>query len=123
MNLPKVKWFAICSYNPSKSYISNHLENLSKILNRNLPQYEIFYCVGDFISEVTEFSVQNFCDIYHLKNLVNVPTCYKNLLKPSCIDLFLTNCSSSFQNTQVIETRLSDFHKINITVLKMFFSK
>ena len=64
-----------------------------------------------------------FCDIYHLKNLVNVPTCYKNPLKPSCINLFLTNCSRSFQDTQVIETGLSDFHKMNITVLKMFFSK
>ena len=29
----------------------------------------------------------------------------------------------SFQDTQVIETGLSDFHKMNITVLKMFFSK
>ena len=67
--------------------------------------------------------MKNFCDIYHLKNLVNVPTCYKNPLKPSCIDLFLTNCSRSFQDTQVIETGLSDFHKMNITVLTMFFSK
>ena len=64
-----------------------------------------------------------FCDTYHLKNLVNVPTCYKNPLKPSCIDLFLTNCSRSFQDTQVTEIGLSDFHKMNITVLKMFFSK
>ena len=67
--------------------------------------------------------MKHFCDIYHLKNLVNVPTCYKNPLKPSCIDLFQTNCSRSSQDTQVIETGLPDFHKINITVLKMFFSK
>ena len=67
--------------------------------------------------------MKNVCDIYHLKNLVNVLTCYKNPLKPSCIDLFLTNCSCSFQETQIIETGLSDFHKMNVTVLKMFFSK
>ena len=67
--------------------------------------------------------MKKFYDIYHLKNLVKVPTCYKNPLKPSCIDLFLTNCSRSFQDTQVIETGLSDFHKMNITVLKMFSSK
>ena len=107
----------ICSYNPHKNNISNHLENLSKVLNRNLSQYERFLCIGDFNSEITEFAMKNFCDIYHLKNLVNVPTCYKNPLKPSCIDLFLTNCSRSFQDTQVIETGLSE------TVLKMFFSK
>ena len=62
-------------------------------------------------------------DIYHLKNLVNVLTYYKNPLKPPCINLFLTSCLCSFQDTLVIETRPSDFHKINITVLKMFFSK
>ena len=123
MNFRKVRWLVICSYNPHKNNISNHLENLSKVLNRNLSQYERFLCIGDFNSEITEFAMKNFCDIYHLKNLVNVPTCYKNPLKPSCIDLFLTNCSRSFKDTQVIETGLSDFHKMNITVLKMFFSK
>ena len=32
-------------------------------------------------------------------------------------------CSRSFQDTQVIETGLSDFHKMNLTVLKMLFPK
>ena len=36
---------------------------------------------------------------------------------------FFTNWSRSFQDTQVIEIGLSDFHNMNITVLKMFFSK
>ena len=118
VNLRKVRWLVICSYNPHKNNISNHLENLSKLLNRNLSQYERFLGIGDFNSEITEFAMKIFCDIYHLKNLVNLPTCCKNPLKPSCMDLFLTNCSRSFQDTQVIETGLSDFHK-----MKMFFSK
>ena len=123
VNLRKVRWLVICSYNQHKNNISNHLDNLSKVLNRNLSQYERFLCIGDLNSEITEFAMKIFCNIYHLKNLVNVPTCYKNPLKPPCIDLFLTNCSRSFQVSHVIETRLSDFHKMNITVLKMFFSK
>ena len=65
--------------------------------------------------------MKNFCDIYHLQNLVNVPT--KNPLKPSYIDLFLKNCLRIFQDTQVIETGPSDFHRMNTTVLKMSFSK
>ena len=67
--------------------------------------------------------MKSFCDVYHLKNLVNIPTCYKNSLKPSCIDSALTNCSRSVKDIQVIETGLSDFHKMNITILKMFFSR
>ena len=120
VNLRKVKWLVICTYNPHKNYIWNHLENLSKVLNINLSQYERFLCIGDFNSEITEFAVKNVCDIYHLKNLVNVPTCYKNPLAPSCIDLFLTNCSRSFQETQIKETGLSDFHKMNISLENVF---
>ena len=71
----------------------------------------------------SETALRNFCDLYQLKNLVREPTCFKNPDNPSCIDLFLTNCSRSFQDTQVIETGLSDFHKMNLTVLKMFFTK
>ena len=123
VNLRKVKWLVICSYNPHKNHTSNHLENLSKVLHRNLSQYEKFLCIGDFNSEITEFPMKTLCATYHLKNLVNVPTCFKNPLTPSCINIFLTNCLLSSQDTQVIETGLSDFHKMNITVLKMFLSK
>ena len=49
VNLGKVKWFVVWSYKPHKSYISNHLENLSKVLNRNSSQYEIFFCMGTSI--------------------------------------------------------------------------
>ena len=46
--------------------------------------------------------------------------CFK---PPYYIDLFLTKCSKSFQDTQVVETGLSNFEKMNITVLKMFYTK
>ena len=41
----------------------------------------------------------------------------------SCIDLFLTNRPRSFRNTLVIETGISDFHKMAITVMKVFYKK
>ena len=59
VNLRKVKWLVICSHNPHKNYISNHLESLSKLLNRNFSQYERFLCIGDFNSEITEFAMKN----------------------------------------------------------------
>ena len=37
--------------------------------------------------------------------------------------MFQTNCSRSSQDTQVVETGLSDFYKANLTVLKMYFTK
>ena len=36
----------------------------------------------------------------------------------TCIDITLTNCPGSFQNSYVTETGLSDFHKMIVTVMK-----
>ena len=42
---------------------------------------------------------------------------------PSCIDLILTNLPRSFQSSRAIETGLSDFHKMTVTVMKTSFQK
>ena len=60
---------------------------------------------------------------YDAKNLVKSKTCFKNPENPSSVDLFLTNSYHSFQNTSVISTGLSDFHKMPVTVLKKKFEK
>ena len=65
----------------------------------------------------------DFCDVYNLKNLIKVPTCFKNPEKPTSIDLMLTNSYRSFQNSCAIETGLSDFHKMIVTILKTYFQK
>ena len=63
------------------------------------------------------------CEIYNLKNIIREKSCFKNPNYPSCIDLIITNRPKSFQNSMVIETCLSDFHKMYITVMKMYYSK
>ena len=65
----------------------------------------------------------NFCEIFYLKNLVKENTCFKSQENPTCIDLILANRCRSFQNTHAIETGLSDFHKMTLTVLKTSFKK
>ena len=55
--------------------------------------------------------------------MINKPTCYKNPDRPSNIDLILINCPHSFQNFRVIETGLSDFHKMVLTVMKTTYRK
>ena len=44
-------------------------------------------------------------------------------MKPSYIDLILTNCPRSFQNSCAIETGLSNFHKLVGTVMKTTYKK
>ena len=61
------------------------------------------------------------CLINNLKSLNKEPTCFKNPNNPSYIDMFLMNRSQYFQNTS--KTGISDFHKLVVTVLKMFYKK
>ena len=69
------------------------------------------------------WSIQDFCNLYSLTSLINKPTCWKNHSKSTCIDLILTNRPKFFQNTNVIETGLSDFHRMVVTIMKTAFRK
>ena len=85
--------------------------------------YEKFLLAGDFNVEEDEACLKEFLFEYNAKNLVKEKTCFKSIDNPSCIDLFLTNCYQSFQNTTTVATGLSDFHKMALTVLKTTFPK
>ena len=75
--------------------------------------------MGDFNVGFTEANMAAFCNEYKLKALNKEPTYFKNYMGPSCIDLFLTNCRKSFESTLTIETVLSDFYQLIVTVLKV----
>ena len=79
--------------------------------------------LGDWNSAVKEEHMSNFCDMYGLNNLIKEPTCFKSTENPSSIDIMLTNKKLSFQNSTTVETGLSDFHKMTVTVMKRFFKK
>ena len=76
--------------------------------------------LGDFNAGVEYTDIKLFCSSYNLTSMVNEATCYKNSVKPTCIDLILTNCPGSFQDSCVLVTGLSDFHKMVVTVMETF---
>ena len=123
LNFRKKKWLLSCSYNPNKNNISNHLQRLRNSLDLYSAKYENIILIGDFNVSPEESHMETFCESYGLKNLIKVPTCYKNSQNPSCIDLILTNSPLSFQSSGVNETGLSDFHKMTVTVMKTTFQK
>ena len=82
-----------------------------------------FFLLGDLNSEPTESAVRDFCQVYGCRNLIKDNTCFKNTEKPSCIDLIITNRAKCFQNSVALETGLSDFHKMTLTVMKVFYKK
>ena len=123
INLRKKKWLLFFGYNPNKGNISNFLENVMYAMDKYLESYDNILVIGDFNSELSKDPMKRFCESYNLKNLIKSPTCYKNPLSPTCIDLILTNRYNSFQNSITVETGLSDFHKMTVTVLKTYFQK
>ena len=123
INLRSRKWLLFIGYNPHKKDTTDFLKNIGHTLDKYLGSYDNILLIGDFNSETTECEMKGFCDIYNLKNLIKEPTCYKNPINPSSIDLMLTNRHRSFHNSKTIETGLSDFHKMTVTVLKTFLQK
>ena len=67
--------------------------------------------------------MKDFCSSCCLKSLIKQPTCFKNPDNTSCIDLIFASTPRSFHSTCVIETGLSDFHRMTVSVLKMHFRK
>ena len=59
-------------------------------------------------------SIVEFFNLYNLTNAVKKNTSFKTSDKPTCIGLILTNCPSSFQNSDTFETKLSGFHKVTL---------
>ena len=110
-------------YNPKKENILYFLEYFSQGIDKYICNYDNMLLIGDFNSEMGEKDMNEFCDLYNLKSLIREPTCYKNRNNPTCIDLMLTNREKYFQNSSTIESGLSDFHKMTITVLKTTFEK
>ena len=108
------KWLLSCSYNPNFNTITDHLE----ILTRNLysVQYENLILMGDFNTGINHSCMKTICESYTLHSLIKEPTCYKNPQNPSCIDLILTNSPYTFQNSYLIETGLSDFHRMTVYI-------
>ena len=80
--------------------------------------YDSFLLTGDFNIEEDERYLKDFLYEFKARNLVKQKTCFKNIDNPRCIDLFITNCCRSFQNTTTVSTGLSDFHDMIVTVLK-----
>ena len=69
-----------------------------------------------------QYELENFCDLFNLTNLVYSETCFmRNSI--AIIDLILTNKPLHFQKTHVVETGLSDYHKMISTFFKASSSK
>ena len=100
------------------------MDSTGKVIKLLSQRQENFILIGDFDDEESDtITIKDFCDIYSFKNLMKGVTCFKNPDKPQCIDLMLTNRNRSFQNSCAIDTGLSDFRKMTVTIIRSYLSK
>ena len=67
--------------------------------------------------------MEEFCSVFNFKSPIKDPACFKSPEKPTTIDHILTNHPWCFQHSDVYETGLSDFHRLILTVLRVYHSK
>ena len=123
LTIRKTKWLLVAGYNNKKENIANFLSHLSTGIDKYLCDYENFIILGDFNISMSNENMNNFCETYDLKNLIKEPTCYKNAINSSTIDVILTNKPRRFLSSMAIETGLSDYHKMVLTVIKSYCKK
>ena len=114
------KWLLCCSYNPNKTFILKHLAEINRHHDLFSSKCDNFILLGDFYSEPCEQPMRDFCHVSNCQNIIKDKTCFKNPHNRSCVDLFITNRPKSVQNSTMIEINLSDFHKMTLTVMKVF---
>jgi len=122
LNFQNNKWLLIGTYRPPSQCSKSYYLKLSKIIDNYSNSYENVLLAGDFNEEITDVNTKSFLETHNLRNLVKDYTCYKSITNPSCIDLFLTNKSLCFKNTTVLDTGLSDFHRMIFTSFRFKYT-
>ena len=120
--LHKKKWIINRSHNPNKSNIKNHVKTISRTLDAFSTKYENILLLGDLNTCVDDETMNDFCSSYCLISLIKQATCFKNPERPSRIDLILANKPRRFHSICVLETGLSDFHRMTVSILKETFA-
>ena len=126
INLRKSKLLLVGTYHSTNKEFGTSdgvfFENIGAALDM-YSSFDKFLVAGDQNIKEGEECLHDFLDEFHAKNMVKVPTCFKNPDNPSCIDLFVTNSYRSFMKTMAVSTGLSDFHKMIVTVMRSTFPK
>ena len=88
-NLKRGKWLLFGGYIPHKTNSKMFFDTLGKKLDSFTQHYDNILLLGDFNCEPHEKCITDFCQVYNIKNMIKEPTCFKNPMNPSCIDLIL----------------------------------
>ena len=128
LNISGRKWFIIFAYRPESIDRILFFDEISTSLGKAVKNYDYVLLAGDLNVDMdipsndTKGLLSDLCSTFDLTNLINKITCTKKL-EGSSLDVLLTNHPKSFMHTCVIETGLSDHHKLIGSFLKTKFQR
>ena len=128
LNISGRKWFILFAYRPESIDRDLFFEEISICLGKATKKYDYIILAGDLNVDMDIPSTDrkgfltDLCDTFDLTNLINKKTCTKKS-EGSSLDVLLTNHPKCFQHTCVIETAISDHHKLIGSFLKSKFHR
>ena len=128
LNISGRKWFILFAYRPESIDRYLFFEEISICLGKATKKYDYIILAGDLnvdmdiISTDRKGLLTDLCDTFDLTNLINKKTCTKKS-EGSSLDVLLTNHPRCFQHACVIETAISDHHKLIGSFLKSKFQR
>ena len=111
LNFWRQTWLLIVVYKSPSVSDTALFEQMSNVIDYYLQKYQNIVLIGDFNIESVDKKFKAFCESHEFYNHIKSKTCFKSS-SGTCIDLILTNKKHSFKNTSVIDTGLSDFHRM-----------
>ena len=63
LNLRKKKWLLCCTYNPNRSFISDHVSTVGNNVDLLLANYKNFFLMGDLNVECHNGFLKEVCDL------------------------------------------------------------
>ena len=128
LQISKRKWFIVFAYRPESINRTLFFDEIKKTLNLAINKYDNIILAGDLNvdMDIPEKDVKGYlsdlCDTFDFTNLINQKTCLQSE-NGSSLDVILTNRPRSFQMTSVIETGISDHHKLTTTFFRSHFQR
>ena len=122
------KWFVMYAYRPESINRLIFFEEIKKTLNQAVNKYDNIILAGDLNVDMDIPSkdvhgyLSDICDTFDLTNLIKGKTCTQSE-QGSSLDVILTNRPRSFQKSCLIETGISDHHKLIMTFFRCHFQK
>jgi hypothetical protein len=122
VNLGKTKWLMMCLY--KIQHIKDHEfeEIMTDMIDNIILDYDKYLIMGDVNFNMLDEhqstnSVSQICDLFDLRNIITQPTCFKSP-RGTLIDVILSPNRKCIQTQGIVDTGLSDYHRMIYVVTK-----